>query len=47
MANKTTYVATAPDGSTRTRTSTRTYTHAVLVFGRNWYAKVRRNGLCR
>jgi len=38
MAQKTTYVATAPDGSTHTRTSARTYTHAVLVFGRNWYA---------
>lgn len=33
MAKKTTYVATAPDGSTHTRTSARTYTHAVLVFG--------------
>ncbi|UBV13058.1 hypothetical protein [Mycolicibacterium fortuitum] len=41
MAKKTTYVATASDGSTHTRTSTRTYTDAVLVFGRNWYAKVR------
>ena len=30
---ETTYVATAPDGSTHTRTSARTYTHAVLVFG--------------
>lgn len=39
MAKKTTYVATAPDGSTHTRTSARTYTHAVLVFGQNWYAK--------
>lgn len=32
---KTTYVATAPDGSTHTRTSARTYTHAVLVTDRN------------
>ncbi|MFV8051552.1 MULTISPECIES: hypothetical protein [Mycobacteriaceae] len=39
MAKGTTYVATAPDGSTHTRTSARTYTHAVLVFGRNWYAE--------
>lgn len=39
MAQKTTYVATAPDGSTHTRTSARAYTHAVLVFGRNWYAE--------
>lgn len=35
MAKKTTYVATAPDGSTHTRTSARTYTHAVLATDRN------------
>ncbi|URC18205.1 hypothetical protein SEA_ZENTENO07_104 [Mycobacterium phage Zenteno07] len=30
MASKTTYVATAPDGSEFTRTSARTYSHAVI-----------------
>lgn len=35
MANKTTYVATAPDGTEHTRKSTRTYTHAVLATDRN------------
>lgn len=31
MATKTSYTATAPDGSTHTRTSARVYTHAVLA----------------
>jgi hypothetical protein len=30
----TTYVATAPDGSEHTRKTDRTYTHAVLVEGK-------------
>lgn len=33
---KTTYVAIAPDGSEHTRTSSRTYTHAVLCYGTCW-----------
>lgn len=33
---KTTYVATAPDGTEHTRTSNRVYTHAVLVYGPSW-----------
>jgi hypothetical protein len=32
---KTTYIATAPDGSEHRRTTDRTYTHAVLVEGPN------------
>ncbi|WP_346407477.1 hypothetical protein [Mycolicibacterium conceptionense] len=35
MAKKATYVATDPDGTEHTRTSTRTYTHAVLATDRN------------
>lgn len=35
MAAKTTYTATAPDGTVHTRTTSRTYTHAVLVTDRN------------
>ena len=35
-AKKTTYVATAPDGTEMTRTSARTYTHAVLAYGTSW-----------
>lgn len=31
MATKTTFIATAPDGTQIKRTSARTYTHAVLV----------------
>lgn len=40
---KTTYVATAPSGEQFTRKSHRTYTHAVLTFGHDWYT--RKNGL--
>ena len=32
MAAKTTYIATDPDGGEHTRTTHRTYTHAVLVY---------------
>jgi hypothetical protein len=31
MAAKTTYIATAPDGSVHTRTTARTYEYAVLI----------------
>jgi len=36
MAAKTVYIATDPDGGQHTRTSHRTYTHAVLVKRLNW-----------
>ncbi|WP_370313642.1 hypothetical protein [Sagittula sp.] len=40
---KTTYVATAPDGSQHTRKTDRTYTHAVLVEGKEGWGAV---GFC-
>ncbi|RYH00687.1 hypothetical protein EU805_17130 [Salipiger sp. IMCC34102] len=40
---KTTYVATAPDGSEHVRKSERTYTHAVLVEGKEGWGAV---GFC-
>ena len=40
---KTTYVATAPDGSEHTRKTDRTYTHAVLVEGKEGWGAV---GFC-
>lgn len=40
---KTTYVATAPDGSEHTRNTDRTYTHAVLVEGKDGWGAV---GFC-
>lgn len=40
MATKTTYIATAPDGTESTRTSARTYTHAVLVFNKSYKESV-------
>ncbi|MBN2906352.1 MAG: hypothetical protein JXJ18_06575 [Rhodobacteraceae bacterium] len=40
---KTTYVATAPDGSRHTRKTDRTYTHAVLVEGKEGWGVV---GFC-
>lgn len=36
---KITYIATAPDGEEFPRKSSRVYTHAVLVFGQNWYTQ--------
>jgi hypothetical protein len=32
MAAKTTYIATAPDGSVHTRTTARTYEYAVMIY---------------
>ncbi|MDE4175084.1 hypothetical protein PXK01_13045 [Phaeobacter sp. PT47_59] len=40
---KTTYVATAPDGSEHTRKTDRTYSHAVLLEGKDGWAVV---GFC-
>lgn len=40
---KTTYVATAPDGSQHTRKTNRTYTHSVLVEGKEGWGAV---GFC-
>jgi hypothetical protein len=40
---KTTYTATAPDGTIFTRKSDHDYPYAVLVYGQNWYTE--RNGL--
>lgn len=45
MTTKTTYVATAPDGTEITRTSTsRTYTHAVLARDERGWGRISFNG---